>query len=190
VSAQPVPPQAEQYRRDLVRAAQASFGLDAPVSALAAQVMQESLFRADAVSWAGARGLAQMMPATAQGLARQYPSLNPVNEFDPRWSLRAQSVLMRDLVRQFDGAGANECEVWCYAATAYNGGPKWTLRRIAASPKPRRCFGVTSAINPGIRPSAQAENQHYPIAVYLRHEPKFVSAMWGRGVCPNYYLGG
>ncbi|MCH7775225.1 MAG: lytic transglycosylase domain-containing protein, partial [Gemmatimonadetes bacterium] len=38
---------------------------------LAALVRQESAFDADATSRAGARGLMQLMPATARGLARQ-----------------------------------------------------------------------------------------------------------------------
>lgn len=182
-----VPPAAEAYRRDLVRAAQAVHGLDAPVASLGAQIMVESAFRPDAVSWAGAQGLGQVMPATAAGMARQYPELRPVNAFDPRWSLHATALLMRDLTRQFARVAANACEARCYAATAFNGGPRLTERRIDASPSPSRCFGVTSRIAPpGIRPSAQVENERYPVAVLLRWEPRFVAAGWGRGVCGSY----
>jgi hypothetical protein len=182
-----VPPAAEAYRRDLVRAAQSVHGLDAPIASLGAQIMVESAFRPDAVSWAGAQGLGQVMPATAAGLARQYRELRPVNVFDPRWSLHAATLLMRDLTRQFAPVAANACEARCYAATAYNGGPRLTQRRIDASPAPARCFGVTSRIAPpGIRPSAQVENERYPVAVLLRWEPRFVEAGWGRGVCGSY----
>jgi hypothetical protein len=186
-----VPPAAEAFRRDLVRAAQAVHGLDAPVASLAAQVMVESAFRPNAVSWAGAQGLGQFMPATAAGMARQYPELRPVNAFDPRWSLHATALLMRDLTRQFAPVAANACEARCYGATAFNGGPRLTQRRIDASPAPGRCFGVTSRIAPsGIRPSAQAENAAYPVSVLLRWEPRFVDAGWGRAVCGSYSMGG
>jgi hypothetical protein len=190
-AAQLLPAYAEQHRRDLVRAAHAVHGLDAPIASLAAQVMVESAFRPGAVSWAGAQGLGQFMPATAAGMARQYPELRPVNAFDPRWSLHATTLLMRDLTRQFAPVAANACEARCYAATAFNGGPRLTQRRIDASPAPSRCFGVTSRIAPpGIRPSAQEENARYPVAVLLRWEPRFVEAGWGRGVCGSYSTGG
>jgi soluble lytic murein transglycosylase-like protein len=185
-AAQAVPLQAETYRRELVRAAQSSWGMGAPVATLGAQVMVESAFRPRAVSWAGASGLAQMMPATAASLAKQYPALQPVNVFDPSWSLRAQAYLLRDLVRRYEPVGANACEAGCYAATAYNGGPKWTDRRIAMSPAPSRCIGVTRLLNPGVRASAQAENEQYPVRVLLDWEPRFVAAGWGAGMCENY----
>jgi hypothetical protein len=185
-AAQTVPPQAESHRRDLIRAAQASWGMDAPLATLGAQVMVESAFRPTAVSWAGASGLAQFMPATAAAVAKQYPALQPVNVFDPAWSLRAQAYLLRDLVERYRPVGANTCEAGCYATTAYNGGPRWTDRRIAMSPAPTRCIGVTRLLNPGIRPSAQRENEAYPVKVLLDWEPRFVAAGWGRGLCESY----
>lgn len=188
-AAQTIPLQAEQYRRDLMRAAQTSWGMGAPIATLAAQVHAESAWRPGAVSWAGAQGIAQFMPATAAGLARQYPELQPVNVFDPRWSLRAQARLLRDLARRYDTVGANWCEIGCYAMTAYNGGPGWVDRRIARSPVPSRCLGVTRLINPGVRPSAQAENERYPVRVLLELEPRYVAAGWGRGMCENYAIG-
>ena len=52
------PQAAQQYRALLVRTAHAAWGLDAPVAVFAAQVHQESAWRADAVSRVGAQGLA------------------------------------------------------------------------------------------------------------------------------------
>ena len=67
VRAQVQPPQAAaRYKLTLLREAHSQWGLDAPVAAFAAQVHQESGWRADAVSRVGARGLAQFMPATAR----------------------------------------------------------------------------------------------------------------------------
>jgi hypothetical protein len=187
--AQTVPVQAEQYRRDLIRAAHAFWGLGAPIATLGAQVQAESAFNPRARSWAGASGLAQFMPATAADMGRRYPELQPVNVFDPLWSLKAQARLMRDLVRRYQTTGANWCEQGCYALTAYNGGPGWVDRRIAASPAPTRCLGVTRLLNPGVRPSAQSENERYPVRVLLELEPRFVATGWGSGMCENYALG-
>jgi soluble lytic murein transglycosylase-like protein len=177
-----VPLQAEQHRRELVRSAQRVWGMDAPISALAAQVAQESAWNPLAKSWVGAAGLTQFMPQTAASMARLYPQLQPVNVFDPAWSLTAQSLLMRDLVGQFRRYGATQCHDWCYASTGYNGGPGWTLARIRRSSDPSDCW-LTSQINPGVAAWAQKENQDYPRRIYRVHEPKYVAAGWGRGVC-------
>ncbi len=177
-----VPPAAEQYRRDLVRAAHSAWGLDAPIATLAAQVHAESAWRPRAVSWAGARGLAQFMPSTAAGLARQYTELRPANAFDPRWSLRAQATLMRDLRRQSEPA-AGECHLHALAAASYNQGPAWTRRQRDASPTPLRWFGATEAINPGKRHAAWVETHGYVRRILIDLEPVYVAAAWGRGVC-------
>jgi hypothetical protein len=75
---------------------------------LAAQLHQESGFNPNAVSKAGAQGIAQFMPATARG----YGLSNP---FDPAASIDAQAHLMRDLLRQFGAVPL--------ALAAYNAGP-------------------------------------------------------------------
>ena len=54
-----IPERAVQYRASLTRAAHYYWGLDAPVAAFAAQIHTESRFKTDAVSPAGARGIAQ-----------------------------------------------------------------------------------------------------------------------------------
>lgn len=64
-----IPTAAEQYRRTLVRSAHAEWGLSAPIATFAAQVHQESRWRADARSPVGAQGLAQFMPGTAEWIA-------------------------------------------------------------------------------------------------------------------------
>jgi hypothetical protein len=61
---------------------------------LAAQLYAESTFNPFAESGAGAQGIAQFMPGTAQA----YGLSNP---FDPATSIDAQAHLMRDLLRQF-----------------------------------------------------------------------------------------
>ncbi len=63
---------------------------------LASLVYQESKFKPDAESWAGARGLMQMMPATAEHLDVQ-------NIFDPNESVRAGTKYLHQIFERFSG---------------------------------------------------------------------------------------
>lgn len=156
--------------------------MDAPLSALAAQLQQESAYNPDAVSWVGARGLAQMMPTTAAGLARQYPELAPAREFDPRWALLAQSVLMRDLYRASLPA-ASYCQAYAMATASYNQGPGWTKRQRAAARDPDRYFDSAELVNPGKSPANYRETFNYVRRILLTLEPIYVAAGFGRGAC-------
>jgi transglycosylase-like protein with SLT domain len=75
---------------------------------LAAQLMAESGFNPFAVSPAGAQGIAQFMPGTADSYELDDP-------FDPVAAIDAQAHLMSDLIRQL---GSPEL-----ALAAYNAGP-------------------------------------------------------------------
>jgi soluble lytic murein transglycosylase-like protein len=79
-----------------------------PVPFLTRLIWQESTFRADVTSRAGAQGVAQFMPGTARerGLA---------DPFDPEQAIPAAAFLLSDLRRTFGNLGL--------AAAAYNGGP-------------------------------------------------------------------
>jgi len=79
-----------------------------PWQLLAAQLEQESAYDPNAVSGAGAQGIAQFMPATAAA----YGLTNP---FDPVASIDAEAHLMSDLYNQFND--------WPTALAAYNWGP-------------------------------------------------------------------
>ena len=82
-----------------------------------AMVRQESAFDAEARSWAGARGLMQLMPATgrevAQRLGLSY-STSRLNE--PDFSVRLGTRYFRQVLDMFDG----NVEL---ALAGYNGGP-------------------------------------------------------------------
>jgi Transglycosylase SLT domain/SPOR domain len=82
---------------------------DLPVVFLVRLIWQESRFHLDAVSPAGAQGVAQFMPETAirVGLA---------NPFDAVKAIPKSAALLRDLKDQFGNLGL--------AAAAYNAGPK------------------------------------------------------------------
>jgi hypothetical protein len=79
-----------------------------PVPFFTRLIWRESSFRAGAVSPAGAEGIAQFMPQTAQerGLA---------DPFDPERAIPKAASLIADLRRQFGNLGV--------AAAAYNAGP-------------------------------------------------------------------
>ena len=90
-AAERIPRAAYQHRDTLIRAVHAVWGLDAPVAVLAAQVHTESLWKADAVSPAGAMGIAQIMPSTARWLPDIAPALRGQSPapYNPGWALRA-----------------------------------------------------------------------------------------------------
>jgi Transglycosylase SLT domain/D-alanyl-D-alanine carboxypeptidase len=80
---------------------------------LAAQLYKESGFNPFARSPAGAQGIAQFMPGTAQAMGLDNP-------FDADRAIDAQAHLMRDLLRQFGAVPL--------ALAAYNAGPAPVLR--------------------------------------------------------------
>jgi hypothetical protein len=87
-----------------------------PVAFLTRLIWQESNFQADAVSPAGARGIAQFMPKTAdaRGLA---------NPFDPEAAIPKAAALLAELRNQFGNLGL--------AAAAYNAGPGRVAQFVA-----------------------------------------------------------
>lgn len=86
---------------------------------LAAVARQESGFDPTAVSPAGAQGLMQLMPATAQGLGVS-------NSFDPGQAVDGAARLLRDLHDRF---GSTEL-----ALAAYNAGPGAVMRHGGIPP--------------------------------------------------------
>ena len=68
-------------------------------------VRQESLYRIDAVSNAGARGLMQLQPATARTTARHYKRPSPAltDLFDPYINTALGAARLRMLLDEFDG---------------------------------------------------------------------------------------
>ena len=64
---------------------------------------QESLFRSDAASSAGALGLAQLSPATARETARRWslPAPNRADLFDPKISITLGAARLRELEQRF-----------------------------------------------------------------------------------------
>ena len=90
---------------------------------------QESLYRADAVSSAGARGLLQLLPETARLTARAWkqprPSLQDL--FDPKVNVKLGAGQLRLLVDRFGG----QIPV---ALAGYNAGPNAAARWLPDEP--------------------------------------------------------
>jgi hypothetical protein len=95
----------DSFCRALAIAAAAN---ELPIAFFTRLIWQESRFNPEAVSRAGAQGVAQFMPATAKwrGLA---------DPFDPFAAIAASAQHLRDLNREFGNLGL--------AAAAYNAGP-------------------------------------------------------------------
>jgi soluble lytic murein transglycosylase len=84
---------------------------------------QESLYRSDALSPAGARGLLQLLPETAQLIARslQKPKPRPDDLFKPEVNVVLGASQLEALTRKFDGARV-------MALAGYNAGPNAARR--------------------------------------------------------------
>lgn len=184
-----VPRDAVHYRADLVRSARLAWGLDAPVATFAAQIHQESAWRAAARSPVGARGLAQFMPATARWIAGAYPrELGSADVANPTWAMRALTRYDRWIWERvpvevatnpprppFSKGGGISSDCGRMAATlrGYNGGLGWVLKEARAG---RPCEAFRSA-------ASCRENLAYPRRILGVLEPVYVAAGWGHGVC-------
>ncbi len=90
---------------------------------------QESSFDPAARSGAGARGLMQLMPATAITVARR-SGLGRGSLDDPDFNMRVGSVYLAQLVNQFSGS-------YVMAAAAYNAGPSRPVQWAGLCGDPR-----------------------------------------------------
>lgn len=182
--AQAIPRDAYRYRADLTRAARNVWGLDAPVATFAAQIHQESRWRETAVSSAGARGVAQFMPATAQWIGGAYTALGPGDPANPVWAIRALVTYDKHIHERINAA--TPCDRMWMTLWGYNGGPGWVTRDQAkarqAGADPRRVSAV-EPLNAGRNTAAFAENRGYPRLILTRFEPLYVQAGFGQGSC-------
>ena len=84
---------------------------------------KESVFKPDAVSSAGAIGLLQLLPGTAQLVAKRFLRPKPSRDalFDPAVNLPLGALHLRELADQYNGR-------WMLALAAYNAGPRAAQR--------------------------------------------------------------
>lgn len=172
-----IPHDAARHQRALTRHAQAVWGLDAPVAVFAAQIHQESRWRANASSTVGAQGMAQFMPATAEWISGAY-RLGPAQPNNPAWAIRALVVYDKVLFDQF--SGAEMCDRMVKALWAYNGGAGWVARderRAAQAGKDARLWRDVEPFNAGRNADAFRENRDYPRAIIFKWQP--IYSLWG-----------
>ena len=88
-----------------------------------AMIRQESAFDVDATSSAGARGLMQLMPATARERAGKMGlPWSPARMAEPAYNVALGTAYFRDVLAMFDGSAE-------LALAGYNGGP-YRIRRL------------------------------------------------------------
>jgi soluble lytic murein transglycosylase len=101
---------------DLVQQESRTYGIDPRL--LYALMRQESLFNPHATSWVGARGLAQVMPATGEGIARQIDMADFATDdlYRPYVSIRFGAYYIAQQITTMEGSIVG-------GLAAYNGGP-------------------------------------------------------------------
>lgn len=190
VHADTIPSAANAHRATLVRSAHYVIGMDAPIATLAGQIHQESTWRSDVTSRAGAQGIAQFMPATAQWMAEIYPNtLDKPQPFNPGWALRAMVQYDQWLYTRIQAS--SPCDKWAMTLSAYNGGLGWINRdkklASASGADELAWFDSIERFNSGRSAANFRENRDYPRKILLRWEPLYVRSGWGRGVCSERY---
>ena len=100
---------------------------------LLAVIRQESQFYSEVVSGAGARGLMQLMPATAKRVARKLkiPYRRRKLTEDPAYNMRLGVAYLNQMLERYDGSRL-------LALAAYNAGPRRVDRWIKRFGDPRK----------------------------------------------------
>lgn len=125
-SRNPLPSAAEPYKAMITEAAKRN-GVDPDL--MLALVWTESSFQPDAVSPAGAIGLAQLMPGTARSLR--------VDPRDPAQNLDGSTRMMAGLIEQFGRVD--------HALAAYNVGPNGLTKGLAEGRTPGKGYAEAVA---------------------------------------------
>lgn len=116
----------QPFDRQVRAAAQLS---NLPPELIYSVMRQESLYRSDAVSSAGARGLLQLLPETARRTANAWkqPRPKPDSLFDPDVAIVLGAAHLRELIDRFGGQTVA-------ALAAYNAGPNAAARWMPSQP--------------------------------------------------------
>ena len=127
---------------------------------MAAQCYQESTFDPKAVSWAGAKGLMQIMPATADHLGL------PRNQvFDPEKSIAAAAKLIGELEQSFSDIHDRR-ERTNFVLAAYNGGSHHIRDAMALCRRDGHNDHQWSNVSEYVLKLAQPEYYNDPIVKY------------------------
>jgi soluble lytic murein transglycosylase-like protein len=119
------------YRAALVEAAQRH---DVDPALVAIVTLVESMGNPQAESSGGARGLMQLMPSTAAGIASQRQLAGHSDErlFEPEYNLDLGAFLLSQLLKAHGSVAGGQRSVEL-AAVEYNAGPKLTSAYLAGS---------------------------------------------------------
>ncbi|ACL72731.1 phage-related lytic murein transglycosylase [Thioalkalivibrio sulfidiphilus HL-EbGr7] len=182
--AQALPAAAQQHQRELTRVVQQEWGMGGRVAVHAAQIHQESGWRAHVDSPVGAQGLAQFMPGTSAWIVEIYPDLGRAAPYSPAWAMRAMVRYNRWHWRRIQNA-ADVCERWAFTLSAYNGGLGWVNRdrrlATAAGDDPAVWFGSVERYTARAG-WAERENRHYVRRILLELAPRYDRAGWHGGL--------
>jgi soluble lytic murein transglycosylase len=99
-----------------------------PRAIIYSTLRQESIFRVDAVSGAGAKGLMQVLPEIAAPTARRWRLPTPGDLFDPRTNILIGAAHLKDIYDRFDGRSI-------LALAGYNAGPNAAARWVPTKPR-------------------------------------------------------
>jgi len=122
-----------QYRRLIRGEMNRVWGWNVSADVIAGQFQKESAWDETAVSWAGAKGLGQFMPATALGVAKLYPKeLWPPNALSASWAIKATIRHDRDNWLAYAEAATPD-DRHGFMLAAYNMGPTWLSRERKAT---------------------------------------------------------
>ena len=131
---------------------------------MAAQCYQESGFDPQAVSWAGARGLMQIMPGTASHLGLPMSAI-----YDPEQNIAAAARYLRELSGEFSDI-PDRMERLCFILAAYNGGKGHVRDAMALARKYGHNPHAWSEVDPFILGLSQPHYYNDPVVRngYLR----------------------
>ena len=134
---------------------------------LCAQIRQESVFKPDAVSRSGARGLGQFMRPTWRDEGPDVGCPEWEQAFDATCNMAAQRQYMEKLIHSRESVRATTpIERWALGFACYNAGLGWVRkeRRLCAGP-----------LHPGAIPPAGSSMSRRPVSARLpaaaRREP-------------------
>ena len=144
---------------------------------LAAQCYQESGFDPDAVSWAGARGLMQVMPATAQQMGVSANQL-----FSPEENINAAVKYINRLRGMFQDVRGEERTKFVLAA--YNGGPGHIRDAMALARKYGKDQHSWAEVRYFVKALSQTRYYRDPVVRYGymigSETANYVDAVWDR----------
>ncbi|OQA04782.1 MAG: Soluble lytic murein transglycosylase precursor [bacterium ADurb.Bin400] len=160
-----------RYDEHIIKYAQ-EYNLDSTL--VAAVIFQESRFNTQAVSPKGARGLMQIMPATARMIAKELGA-REYDLFNPETSIRFGSWYLRTLLDKYNG----DVE---FALAAYNAGSGNVDKWAKAGLMDNIPFRETNAYVKKIQGHQAVYSDMYGDRLGVRGTGTLVAGKWSEGV--------